>query len=117
MLGYGILCCYYQTSLPILGLDPRAANLGPCRYKIIQREQHMAGMLQIITYLLGFYLIMKGVEILQIGISSSRTDRVPMIAIGVISILACAIAAYSFIKWQDEQAQSMQRNIPSIPSY
>jgi hypothetical protein len=27
----------------------------------------MAGMLQIITYLLAFYLVMKGVEILQIG--------------------------------------------------
>jgi len=32
----------------------------------------MAGMLQIITYLLCFYLVIKGIEILQIGISSSR---------------------------------------------
>ena len=29
----------------------------------------MAGMLQIITYLLAFYLVMKGVEILQIGLA------------------------------------------------
>lgn len=34
----------------------------------------MAGMLQIITYLLAFYLVMKGVEILQIGLASSREN-------------------------------------------
>ena len=35
----------------------------------------MAGMLQIITYLLGFYLIVKGFEVLQIGLASNRQNR------------------------------------------
>ena len=39
----------------------------------------MAGMLQIITYLLAFYLVMKGVEILQIGLASSRENTGPLI--------------------------------------
>ena len=43
----------------------------------------MAGMLQIITYLLAFYLIVKGVEILQIALASNREHRAGLIAIGV----------------------------------
>jgi uncharacterized membrane protein HdeD (DUF308 family) len=76
----------------------------------------MAGMLQIITYLLAFYLVMKGVEIMQIALASSREHRTGMMAIGVLSIVACVIAAFSFVHWQDAQALSMQRSVPSIPS-
>jgi uncharacterized membrane protein HdeD (DUF308 family) len=75
----------------------------------------MAGMLQIITYLLAFYLIMKGVEILQIGLASGREPRTPMVVIGVLSIIACGIAGYSFVTWQDQQAISMQSNMPLLP--
>ena len=75
----------------------------------------VAGMLQIITYLLAFYLVMKGVEILQIGLASARENRSPLIIIGVISIVACIIAAYSFTKWQDDQARSLQRSGPTYP--
>jgi len=77
----------------------------------------MAGMLQIITYLLAFYLIMKGVEILQIGLASARESRAPLVAVGVLSILACAIAGFSFVTWQDRQALSIQSSMPPMPSY
>ena len=33
----------------------------------------MAGMLQILTYLLAFYLVIKGVEVLQIGLAPARS--------------------------------------------
>ncbi len=35
----------------------------------------MAGMLQIITYLLAVYLVVKGIEVLMIALASSRQDR------------------------------------------
>lgn len=76
----------------------------------------MAGMLQIITYLLGIYLVMKGIEIFQIGLASSREQRSGPIIIGVISIGVCVIAAVTLVHWQDEQAMSMQRAMPPMPS-
>jgi hypothetical protein len=75
----------------------------------------MAGMLQIITYLLAFYLVMKGVEILQIGLASSREGRTGLISIGIVSLVACISAGAFFVKIQDEQALSLQRSAPSLP--
>ena len=42
----------------------------------------MAGMLQILTYMLAFYFILKGIEILQIALSSNRDKRGGIIALG-----------------------------------
>ena len=47
----------------------------------------MAGMLQVITYLLAFYLVVKGCEILQIALASNREKRMGIILFGAISIL------------------------------
>lgn len=57
----------------------------------------MAGMLQILTYLLAFYLIVKGVEVLQVALASSRESRAGMIAVGVLTLVACLIAAVVFV--------------------
>lgn len=70
----------------------------------------MAGMLQIITYLLAFYLVIKGVEVLQIGIASNRASRSVVIAIGILTVAACVIAAFSFVKMQDDQAEVVSRS-------
>ena len=35
----------------------------------------MAGMLQILTYLLGVYLVVKGIAVLQIALASNREGR------------------------------------------
>ena len=67
----------------------------------------MAGMLQILTYLLGIYLIFKGVEIFQIALMSSRPNRAGGLAIGIISIILCGLAAVTLVQWQDSQAKSM----------
>ena len=69
----------------------------------------MAGMLQIITYLLAFYLIVKGVEILQIALASNRERRGGIIALGALVLIACMLAAVSFVAMQDKQAQSLSR--------
>jgi len=69
----------------------------------------MVGMLQIITYLLAFYLIVKGFEILQIGLASNREKRGGIIFFGVLILIACVIAAIIFVTMQDQQAISINR--------
>lgn len=76
----------------------------------------MAGMLQILTYLLSFYLVIKGVEILQIGLASSRPSRTGVIILGVLTLTACLIAAIGFSYMQDNQAMSMQSNPRQEPT-
>jgi hypothetical protein len=76
----------------------------------------MAGMLQIITYLLSFYLAMKGVEILQIALASTREDRAGIITIGVVALIVCIAAGFYFSSMQDQQAQAMQPSSQEAPS-
>ena len=71
----------------------------------------MAGMLQILTYMLAFYMVLKGVEILQIALASSKEKRGGIIAIGVLTLIGCVIAAVAFVGWQDEQAMSMSQGM------
>ena len=55
-------------------------------------------MLQIIGLLLCVYLVAKGVEILQIGLSSPREDKWHVI-LGWLSFGACFILAVLFAIW------------------
>lgn len=71
----------------------------------------MAGMLQIITYLLSFYLILKGIEILQIALASNRQHRFGILLLGVLTLIACLVAAGGFVSMQDKQAQSLSRSM------
>ena len=76
----------------------------------------MAGMLQILTYLLAFYLVIKGIEILQIGLSSGRASRRGVITLGAVTLAACIVAAVGFVSMQDDQAKSLSSSMPSIPT-
>jgi Na+(H+)/acetate symporter ActP len=76
----------------------------------------MIGMLQILTYLLALYLVMKGIEILQIGLASARQNRSDLIAIGVLSVIVCIAGASFFVVMQDNQAQSVSSSA-STPHY
>jgi len=67
----------------------------------------MAGMIQILTYMLAFYLVVKGIEILQIALASNREHRSGIIALGVVVLIACVGAAVLFAAWQDQQAVSI----------
>ena len=71
----------------------------------------MAGMLQILTYMLAFYMVLKGVEILQIALASGREKRRGMIALGALTLVACVVAAVAFVVMQDEQAASLSRSM------
>lgn len=77
----------------------------------------MAGMLQIITYLLAVYLVVKGIEVLQIALASPRTDRRGIIALGAFTLVACVIIAFVLVGMQDEQAASLSRTATGYPSY
>ena len=77
---------------------------------------HMIGMLQIITDLLAFYLVVKGVEVLLIGLASNRENRNQIILVGKLTLAACVIAALSFTSWQDNQASTISKSMPNIPS-
>lgn len=71
----------------------------------------MAGMLQILTYLLAFYLIIKGCEVLQIALSSNRDNRAGIIIFGFIVLAACIVAAIGFSVLQDQQAISLSNKL------
>lgn len=66
----------------------------------------MVGMLQILTYLLAFHLVIKGVEILQIALASNRerVSRNNLIVWGVVVLLVCVGAAIAFVVMQDQMA-------------
>jgi hypothetical protein len=72
-------------------------------------------MLQILTYLLSFYLVIKGVEILQIGLASNRSKRGGLIAFGGLTLAACMVAAVGFTVMQDNQARSIAQSLPNSP--
>ena len=71
----------------------------------------MPGMLQIITYLLAFYLVVKGIEVLQIALASNRDKRRDIITIGVLTLIACVIAALVFAYMQAQQAHSISQSV------
>lgn len=74
----------------------------------------MAGMIQIITYMLAFYFVLKGIEILQIGLASSRSNRKGIITLGALTLVACVIAAIGFVAAQDEQAMGLSSSMSSL---
>ena len=78
----------------------------------------MVGMLQILTYLLAFYVILKGVEILQIALASNRQDRDGIIILGALVLVVCIIAAAAFARMQDQQAKTVAAStqIPGLRS-
>jgi hypothetical protein len=71
----------------------------------------MAGMVQILTYLLSFYLVVKGVEILQIALASNRAKRGRLILFGSLTLLACVLAAFGFVVMQDHQAMALSNSM------
>jgi len=67
----------------------------------------MAGMFQIITYLLCVYLIFKGFEILQIALMSTRASRRAGLVLGVLAVVASIVATIFFVHIVDAQADSI----------
>ena len=74
----------------------------------------MAGMLQILTYMLAFYFVLKGIEILMIAAASKREDRRMMFLVGALTLVSCCCAGLGFAFLQDRQAESISQRMPSI---
>lgn len=74
----------------------------------------MVGMLQIITYMLAFYLVLKGFEILQIGLASNRVQRSGMIVFGGLVLCACVVAAIAFVGMQENMASSVSNGMHGL---
>lgn len=70
----------------------------------------MAGMLQVLTYLIAAHLVVKGFEVLQIALASSREKREGIILIGILVLGGCAWGAFTLCSWQDHQAASLSRS-------
>jgi uncharacterized membrane protein (DUF485 family) len=78
----------------------------------------MVGMLQIITYLLCVYIILKGIEIFQIGLMGTAERRKIGMAIGAVMIVASIGAAGVFtylITIQANEIDSRMQNLPKMP--
>jgi uncharacterized membrane protein (DUF485 family) len=69
----------------------------------------MAGMIQILTYLLCVYLVFKGLEIFQIAFlaGNDHPNRSIMSIIGILALVAAIGLAALFAAWQDSQARSI----------
>lgn len=76
----------------------------------------MAGMLQIITYLLCVYLIFKGIEIYQIANVKRDEKDERGLALGTVMIIISIIAAVIFALWINSQAQLLERGTRGLPS-
>lgn len=72
----------------------------------------MVGMLQILTWMFGFYIVLKGVEILQISMASARQDRRGMIVWALIVLVICVAASLFFIVQQENMAQTISSHMP-----
>jgi len=72
----------------------------------------MVGMIQILIWMFGVYLVFKGVEIFQLALTSNREglSRGVAGAIGALAIIASVAGAYVFIKLADTQAASLSRS-------
>lgn len=64
----------------------------------------MAGFIQIVIYMLCVYLILKGVEIFQIGIANNTGARKMAVTIGVLSLLGAVGAAVAFFIFEEMYA-------------
>jgi uncharacterized membrane protein len=72
----------------------------------------MAGMLQILTYMFGFYFVIKGLEIFMVAAASGRPNRSGLFVFATIAMLICLAGAVGFAVLQDNQATSLQSSMP-----
>src|SRR3546814_3993573 len=72
-------------------------------------EVAMAGMLQILTYMFGFYFVIKGLEFFMIAAASPRQSRAGLFIFAGLCLAAFVAAALGFIMFQDEQDRKSTR--------
>jgi uncharacterized membrane protein (DUF485 family) len=76
----------------------------------------MVGLMQIMIYMLAVYLVFKGLEIFQVALMSSRSNRTVGLLLGVGCIVLAIIAGVGFSYWADTVASSISDRMNAIPS-
>lgn len=61
----------------------------------------MTDMVQILVYMAAFYLILKAVEILQLGLASRGINRKMLLVIGLLILLASLLASFALVALRD----------------
>lgn len=61
-------------------------------------------MLQILTYMFAFYMVLKGLEFVHRAMASNQPKRQPLFVFAGLTLAACIVAAVGFVKMQEEQA-------------
>lgn len=64
-------------------------------------------MLQILTYMFAFYLVIKGIQVFQTAWCSSLSNKTGQLALGAITLIACVFGAVAFSVMQNKQVSSM----------
>lgn len=72
-------------------------------------------MMEIIIWMLAFYMVLKGVELIQIANASSRENRKGMFALAYFTLAVCIVAALGFVWMGDQQGKSSQSPMMSNP--
>jgi len=75
----------------------------------------MIGLMQIMIYMLAVYLVFKGVEILQIALMSSRSNRTLGIIIGILAIAIAIMVGGGLTFWAELQAASISDRMNNLP--
>lgn len=76
----------------------------------------MIGLIQIMIYMLAVYLVFKGVEILQVALMSSRTNRTLGIIIGILAIAIAIMVGGGLTFWAEVQAASISDRLNNLPT-
>lgn len=72
----------------------------------------MVGMLQILTYMFAFYMVLKGLEFVHRAMASTLPKKQPLFVFAGLTLAACAVAAFGFVKMQE--AQALDVSTPSL---
>ncbi|MFJ6024239.1 hypothetical protein ACIQC9_06550 [Brevundimonas sp. NPDC092305] len=77
----------------------------------------MVGMLQILTYMFAFYLVVKALEFVQRAITAPKESRRSAGGLAVLVFIACLGAAVLSITAQDEQALGISTSASSYSPF
>lgn len=76
----------------------------------LSKGYRMIGLVQILIYLGAVHLIVKGIEIIQIGNSAPENIRKRAVKFGIIVLFVCILIAIAFIMWQDIHVEGLKNN-------
>jgi hypothetical protein len=77
----------------------------------------MAGFIQILIYMLCVYMVLKGVEIFQIGLANNTDSRRFALTIGWLSLIGSILAAGVFLIFEEMYAANFGERMNNLPTF